>query len=114
MSFHYSLTSKSLIVCRPGFEGCGFPWRESPSRPLLLLAAAVVPDGHKVVLEVGEVGAEVVAGSHHLQLLARVVDVALKGRGHDDASVEVENGGSKQSVNRTNEHRNLFLCQWAS
>ena len=87
MSFHYSLTSKSLIVCRPGFEGCRLPWRESPPRLLLLLPAAVVPDGHKVVLEVGEVGAEVVAGGPHPQLLACGVDVALRGRGHDDAGV---------------------------
>ena len=87
MSFHYSLTSKSLIVCRPGFEGCGLPWRESSPRLLLLLPATVVPYGHEMVLEVGEVRAEVVACGPHPQLLGRGVDVALGGRGHDDAGV---------------------------
>merc|ERR1712003_501212 len=85
VSFHDSLTSKSLVVSRPGFEGCRLSGRKCPPGPLLLLPAAVVSDCHEVVLEVGEVGTEVVAVGP--QLLARGVDVTLGCRGHDDAGV---------------------------
>ena len=86
VSFHHSLTSKSLVVSRSGFEGCCLPWRECPPGLFLFLPSAVVSDGHEVVLEVGEVGTEVVGGGH-TQLLGRGVNVALWGRGNDHAGV---------------------------
>ena len=62
---------------------------------LLLLPSAVVFDGHKVVLEVREVGAEVVAGGLHAQILARGVDVAIGGRGHDEAQTRGQWGSPR-------------------